>query len=225
MEGVFVYTSQSTETVKFVPVDGGKSANNNGKIVLNLRGGEGNVVDRVIVRMNECEALPKYTFNEANAHISIPQDGDEYAVVNGSDAEMFTLNFRTENISTYTISANVDGVDIDYLHLIDNIEGVDVDMLLEGSYTFAGAPDDMTGRFTVRFSAAGCDNVNEIFAYQNGSDIIVDGEGTLEVYDMMGRFVGSQVVNGVETIQALPMGVYILRLVGDNVMTQKIIVR
>ena len=28
-----------------------------------------------------------------------------------------------------------------------------------------------------------------VFAYQNGSDIIINGNGTLQVFDMMGRFV------------------------------------
>ena len=68
-------------------------------------------------------------------------------------------------------------------------------------------------------------NSDDIFAYQNGSDIVVNGEGTLQIYDVMGRFVGSYDINGVETIWALPMGVYIFRMTGETVKTQKIVVR
>ena len=225
MEGIFVYANEEEETVTFVPSDSDKSAKNNARLVLNVSRGDGNVVDRVIVRMDEGNMLPKYMMDETHAHMSIPMDGDEYAVVNGVDAEMFPVNFKADRMGTYTLSIDVEGVDVDYLHLIDNINGVDVDMLLEGSYTFVGVPDDIASRFVLRFSAAGYDSVNEIFAYQNGSDIIVNGEGTLEVYDMMGRFLGTYEIHGVETIQALPMGVYIFRMVGDNVRTQKIVVK
>ena len=62
----------------------------------------------------------------------------------------------------------------------------------------------------------------EIFAYQSGSDIIIKGEGTLEVFDVMGRMVMNQRINGVQSINAIPQGVYIFRL---NGMTQKIVVR
>ena len=225
MEGIFVYTEEEEDEVTFIPANTGKSDKNNARLVLNVSRGDGNAIDRVIVRMDEGEMLPKYMMDETHAHMSIPMDGDEYAVVNGVDAEMFPVNFKADRMGTYTISIDIEGVDVDYLHLIDNIDGVDVDMLVEGSYTFVGVPDDMVSRFVLRFNATGYDNVDEIFAYQNGSDIIVDGNGTLEVYDVMGRFVSSQAINGVETIQALPMGVYIFRMVGDTVRTQKIVVR
>ena len=79
--------------------------------------------------------------------------------------------------------------------------------------------------YMLRFSKDGNAGVEDIFAYQNGSDIVVNGEGTLQVYDVMGRFVGSYEINGVETIEALPMGVYIFRMTGETVKTQKIVVR
>ena len=225
LEGVFVFTSQSSESVKFEPADNNKADKSAERIVLNLSRGNGRVIDRVMVRMDESDMLPKYMMDETHAHVCIPQNGTEYAVVNGTDAEMFTVKFKADRLGSFTISANVEGVDLDYLHLIDYISGVDVDMLLEGSYTFIGSPSDMANRFMLRFSESGYSSVDEIFAYQNGSDIIVNGDGTLEVYDMMGRFIGSYVINGSENIQAMPMGVYIFRLVGETVKTQKIVVR
>jgi hypothetical protein len=62
-----------------------------------------------------------------------------------------------------------------------------------------------------------------IFAYQSGNDIIVSGEGELQVFDVMGRMVITQHVNGVQTFEKPSQtGVYILRL---NGMSQKIVVK
>ena len=71
-------------------------------------------------------------------------------------------------------------------------------------------------------SAADADNGDGTFAYQDGADIIVTGDGTLQVFDVMGRLVMTKRVNGVETINLGLNGVYILKM---NGMTQKIVVR
>ena len=81
--------------------------------------------------------------------------------------------------------------------------------------------------YMLRFSTNGNDNAEDIFAYQNGSDIVVCGEGTLQIFDMMGRLVSVREINGTETMNTSSMqsGVYILRMVGDTIITQKIVVR
>ena len=62
-----------------------------------------------------------------------------------------------------------------------------------------------------------------VFAYQSGSDIIVSGEGELQVFDVMGRMVMNQYINGVQTVEKPSItGVYIFRL---NEKSQKIVVR
>ena len=64
---------------------------------------------------------------------------------------------------------------------------------------------------------------DDIFAYQNGSDIIVNGEGELQVFDVMGRIIMQKHVNGVEMVRKpSKSGVYIFRLNGK---TQKIVIR
>ena len=115
-----------------------------------------------------------------------------------------------------------------YLHVIDRLTGEDVDMLLNGEYTFIGSPRDDENRFIVRLNANsnfGADN--DIFAYQNGSEIIVSGEGKLQIFDVMGRFVMSRTINGNESINTATFntGVYVLRMVGETVKTQKIVVK
>ena len=90
------------------------------------------------------------------------------------------------------------------------------------TYTFIGSPADRTARFKIVFKNN--DNANDIFAYQSGSDIVVTGEGEFQIFDVMGRLVFTQRINGVETMgsSSLQNGVYILKLNGK---TQKIVVR
>ena len=63
---------------------------------------------------------------------------------------------------------------------------------------------------------------------RNNGSAIVDGEGTLQVVDMMGRVVVCRDASNASAISTSGMapGVYVLRLInGDNVKTQKIVIR
>jgi len=66
---------------------------------------------------------------------------------------------------------------------------------------------------------------DDIFAYQNGGNVIVRGEGELQVFDVMGRFVMSRKVSGEEAFSMPASGVYIFRLLGEKLRTQKIVVK
>ena len=81
-------------------------------------------------------------------------------------------------------------------------------------------------RFKLVFGSS-TDTESDNFAYQNGSDVIINGEGELQVYDVLGRMVETMHVNGVATWRAssAQTGVYILRLIGNETKTQKIVVR
>ena len=165
--------------------------------------------------------------NHRNAEIPmiyIPKNGENMAIATMSDnTKMFPLNFKAMTMGSYTISCTPEG-DFNYLHLVDRLTGEDVDLLLENEYSFIGAPSDSEVRFIVKLEYSdGSDNSkNSVFAYQNGNEIIVDGEGTLQVFDVMGRVVATMDVNGVQSINGMPKGVYIFRL---NEKTQKIVVR
>lgn len=164
--------------------------------------------------------------NHRNAEVPmlyIPQDGINYAIATMSDdVEMFTLSFKTVTTSKYTLSVKLDGR-YDYLHIIDCLTGEDVDMLVEGEYSFMGTPKDLVDRFIVKLKYdANINDVNDIFAYQSGSDVIVNGEGELQIFDLMGRKVMTQTVNGVQTVNVPAQGVYIFRLNGK---VQKIVVK
>ncbi len=233
MEGIFVKataTGQSFDFTREQPI----TSYGNGNLNISLA----NVVtsrdavattDKAIVRFDGGGTLEKFMFREDNMKIYIPQDGTDFAVVASEAKGVMPVNVKVTTTGEYTISISNEDVDLTYLHLIDRLTGEDVDLLIEDSYTFYASPRDQENRFTLVFNSidGNIDATSEIFAYQNGNQIIVSGEGTLQVYDVMGRFVANYNVNGTESINASQFenAVYIFRLVGTDVKTQKIVIR
>lgn len=174
----------------------------------------------------EGEGLPKINHRNPDVQmLYINREGENYAIATMSDdVKTFGLNFSAKTTGQYTLSCDKVG-DFSYLHVIDRLTGQDIDMLLEEKYSFIGSPKDTDARFIVRLSYNGGGSENEEFAYQSGNDVVVCGEGELQVYDALGRKVMTRRVNGVETINLGATGVYILRLTGAETMTQKMVVR
>ena len=154
--------------------------------------------------------------------IYINQNGEDYAIATMSDGiKSFNLNFKAKTTGKYTLRYKTSG-DFSYLHVIDRLTGKDVDMLADEEYQFIASPKDTDARFIVRLNYTSGNANNDIFAYQSESDIVVYGEGELQVFDVMGRMVKTQRINGVETVNVNATGVYIFKL---NEKTQKIVVR
>ncbi len=188
-----------------------------------------NHYDVTYALFSEGEGLEKISHRNVDIPmVYIPKDGERYAIATiGDNTEAFNLNFKAMTTGQYTLKMKANS-EYSYLHVIDRLTGEDVDMLLNGEYTFIGSPRDDENRFIVRLNANsnfGADN--DIFAYQNGSEIIVSGEGELQIFDVMGRFVMSRTINGNESINTATFntGVYVLRIVGETVKTQKIVVK
>jgi hypothetical protein len=190
------------------------------------------------VRFDESRQLPKFQIRENSTKIYIPQDGKDYAIVSVGNMGEIPLNFKANENGTYTIAVNPEGVEMAYLHLIDNLTGADIDLLplcKEGqgdsqpvSYTFTATTTDYESRFKLVFSVGPSTGSGTFAFYSNGNWIIAnEGEATLQVIDITGRILSSETVNGSvsKAIHAAP-GVYMLRLInGDNVKVQKIVVR
>ena len=148
----------------------------------------------------------------------INQKGDDYAIAPiGKDVNEFNLNLKATTTGQYTLNVKLEG-GFNYLHLIDRLAQKDIDLLVEKEYTFIGSPADSEGRFIVRLGISN----DDAFAYQSGNDIVVSGEGELQVYDVTGRMVMNTTINGVQTVSIPSNGVYIFKL---NEMVQKIVVR
>lgn len=226
-EGIFVQAADADdESVTFTTTAPGGSKSVDSRIVLNLVGNNDNVIDRAIVRFNDRKSLSKLLLHEDNTNIYIPQGDKKFAIVQSNGKADMPVNFKAAEMGKYTISVNTEGIDMDYLHLIDRLTGEDVNLLLDNSYSFVATAQDVESRFILSFTATGYNaDADEPFAYQNGSEIIVNGEGELQIFDVTGRQVMTTTINGIVSVNVSAKGVLILRLVGTEVKTQKMVVR
>ena len=220
MEGIFVKATAANQTVTFTAASKGVRSNDTESVTLNVMRND-NVIDRAIVRFNSDRQLGKLTLFDDDTKIYIPQSDGDYAIVSSNGQGTMPVNFKAKEMGKYTISVETEGIDLSYLHLIDRLTGEDVNLLLDSEYSFIASNSDMESRFILSFGENGINASNETFAFQNGSEIIVNGEGELQIFDVTGRMVKNTVINGVEAI-TMPQGVYIFRL---NEKVQKIVVR
>ena len=202
--------------------DSKKSRYNSGNIKFTVSNSE--YEDATYVMFTQNTGLNKMEhINTDIPMIYVSYNDEKYGIATFGDAvKAFNLNFKAKTTGRYTLGYEADG-QYDYLHVIDCLTGDDIDMLKEGTYSFIGSPKDTEARFIVRLQYEPGDG-DDIFVYQNGNDIVVSGEGELQVFDVMGRLVAKQYVNGVETqnFVSLQTGVYIFRL---NDKTQKIVIK
>ena len=228
MQGVFVKYSSTNTTVMFAPSDVvTPSHSNDANVVLNVTRNRGNVIDRAIVRFGEGDQLPKFQLNPNSTKIYVTEGNKDYAVVRSAAEAEMPVSFRASENGTYTLAVEAENVEMNYLHLIDNLTGMDVDLLQTPSYTFQAKTTDYASRFKLVFAI---DRTNdESFAFFNNDNWFInnDGKALLQVIDLNGRLLSNEQISGSVSkhIDAAP-GVYVIRLInGDNVKTQKVVVR
>ena len=195
--------------------------------------GAATALDNAIVSFDEGSQLGKFYFGEQSANIYLPQGGEAYAIAYSDKQGEMPLNFKANENGTYTLTINPEGVEVGYLHLIDNMTGADIDLLAlrqaqgPASYTFQAKTTDYESRFRLVFSNCG-DAIgdNGTFAFISNGNIIVDGEGVLQIVDVMGRVILCRDAARHVSTSGMTPGVYVLRLInGNDVKTQKIVVR
>ena len=198
-----------------------KSRSTNDNIWFTLENSE--FTDVACVEFAEGRGFNKIAHRNGSAPMMYIRHNDEdFASVNiDADAKVINIGFEAKTTGKYTLKVNTAG-DFSYMHLIDKLTGNDVDLLVDNIYEFIGTPKDDKHRFIVRLGYHGGQDNSGSFAFQNGTDLIVTGDGTLQVFDLMGRLVMTRRINGVETINVPDQGVYILKM---NGMTQKIVIR
>ena len=189
------------------------------------------VKDNAIVSFNEGHQLEKFYFGDNNASIYIPKDSREYAIQCAEIQGEMPINFRTTEDGSYTLTINPEGVEMNYLHLIDNMTGMDVDLLQSPNYTFEANVNDYESRFRLVFAANNEDGVSTgsaSFAVLNNGQWIINnnGESTIQVLDVTGRILRNERISGGCGIQInYTSGIYFLRLInGEKVQTQKIVI-
>ena len=224
MEGLFVVADEDGETLTFST----EPSKGNQQLVINLNSNNrGGAIDRAIIRFNKENSLPKFQLNPNNTKVYIPQNGNDYAVVHAESEGELPVNFKASKNGSYSFNFNAEEVDVNYLHLIDNLTGADVDLKSTPSYTFQAKTTDYASRFKLVFAV---DRTNdESFAFFNNDNWFInnDGKALLQVIDLNGRLLSNEQISGSVSkhINAAP-GVYVMRLInGDNVKTQKVVVR
>ena len=225
IEGVFVHTD-AAGTATFTKGTGSKSSQT---VSLNLVRNDrsASLVDRAIVRFDQGGQLPKFMLDPTNTRVYIPQNGTDYAVATCSDDNIMPVSFKAKENGSYTLKVSIENVEMGYLHLIDNKTGNDVDLLATPSYTFNASRLDYANRFSLVYATT--TGLSENFAFFNGSNWFVSNEGKaiIQVVDLTGRILSSESISGNAEISLSPTaGIYMLRLInGDNVKTQKVVVR
>ncbi len=202
-----------------------QSQGSNGSLLIALKKANARnnaLLDNAIVSFNEDSQLGKFYFGTQNANIYIPQNGKEYAIAFSNCQDDIPLNFKTAETGIYTISFEGEEMYLNSIYLIDMLTGQEIDLSFNPSYTFLGSAADRSERFKIVFKTGFENAPSDIFAYQNGNDIVVSGEGELQIFDVMGRLVSTHHISGVERFNVKTQGVYIFKL---NDKTQKIVIR
>jgi len=166
--------------------------------------------------------------------LNILQDGKEYAIVSAEAQGEVPVNFKAKENGEYTLTVSSTLYSqlstLSSLHLIDNLAGADIDLLQTPSYTFTARNDDYASRFKLVFNVQqGGEVADEDFAFISNGELIVNGTGTLQVIDALGRELVCKNLSPFTSHLSLltfKPGVYVLRLVnGEKLKTQKIVIR
>lgn len=227
-EGFFVQATEKNQTLEFNPSTKGLEDIRFIKIVA----GNENGYDNAYINIGCGNTLRKT--NIANlTSVYVMDQGLDYSAARVEElAGNMPVHFAPSEDGFFTITVEAKNLEnINFMHLIDNIENTAINLLAEPTYTFKAGTSDNEDRFTLVFDfnnylGVNENNLNDSFVYQSGDELILNGEGTLQVFDMMGRFVMSKEISGSERISTstFETGVYVLRFVGETVMTQKIVI-
>ena len=159
-------------------------------------------------------------------------EGRNYAALFAKEGtERVPLWFEAKEDDIFKMKWNTANGDFSSLFLIDNLTGVQYDMLANDSYIFEGHKDDYYSRFYIVFSVTGIEEElegDDNFAFFDGSEWIVTGEGELDLIDLQGRVLWHDRLTGGQSRKSFPIlakSMYLLRLVNSHeTKVQKIIV-
>ncbi len=224
-DGFFVKTTGNNPSVSVsnVRTRSAKASNIN----LIATGNEGS--DNIIMSFGgeEEEGFAKLdNLNENIAELYILNEGRRYGIKSyDEDVEEIEVKFAPKRMGSYTINAIAEG-DFNSVILVDRMEGIETNLLLEG-YTFMAREKDARDRFTIKLSKNGV-QAGDDFVYQSGDELIINGAGTVQIIDVMGRIVYSSDVESCNSrinVSGLKSATYMVRNInGNEVKTQKIVV-
>ena len=165
LQGVMVQATEPSQQITFTKATGAKSAQAIKVNVYKENASKGAaVVDRAIVRFDESQGLVKFQLNPNHTKVYFTQGNKDYAVVRSANEAEMPVSFKAEKSGSYTFNVETEGVEMNYLHLIDNMTGADVDLLQTPSYTFEASSSDYESRFRLVFNATAANGLSTIVA-------------------------------------------------------------
>ena len=226
MEGIFVQTSADDQTATFTPQTSRAGQQTLAYTNIVVCNNKGNMLDNAIIRFDGGATLGKFQLNANSTKVYFAQKGKNYAIIDADTADEIPVSFKAEKNGSYTLSFTHEKVSLNYLHLIDNLTGADIDLLQNSSYSFNAKTTDHANRFKLVF---GTGQNDDHFAFMSNGEIMINGTGTIQIIDVLGRTVFTQKLttrnSQLSTLNFTP-GEYVLRLInGDTVRVQKIVIK
>ena len=198
--------------------------------------GENGKKDLAVIEFNR----PKFggskkmrAINNANFELAANMGSQRYSILFTKEGvDRVPVHFVAKEEGTFTLTWATYNGTFTSLFLVDNKTGVRTDMLHSDHYTFESSPDDYASRFYITFNCIGVEEYIESegdFAWFDGTNWIVTGEGQLQLVDVLGRVLRTQHLGGDQTrlhLDGYAAGVYMLHLMdGTKSRVQKIVVR
>jgi hypothetical protein len=192
--------------------------------------------DMTIIEFNRPEigGAPEIQgLRNANFHIAASLDGQGYGLLFAPEGtDRVPVRFYTHENGTFTLTWETMHGNFTSLLLVDNMTGTITDMLRSDHYTFDATIDDYASRFYITFAVTDVEEYNEgdnDFAWFDGSEWVINGKGTLDVVDVLGRTVYSARLTDDQnrvSLNNVAKGVYLLRVSeGNSAKVQKVVVR
>ena len=163
------------------------------------------------------------------------EDNDYQTLFTPMGVSTVPVWFETEEDGVFTLRWNTLHGNFNYLHLIDHIMGTDIDCLTTDEYIFEAKTSDYKSRFRLVFDCVGVEEYEEddlnsaTFAFQMGDELVINGEGMLQMFDISGRCLMSTQTMGQQSSVSLPKtaaGLYLLRLTTNSqVKVQKMVIK
>ena len=223
-QGILIQTSKE-ETINIVKAAAAPARS--AQAALNITVVNEQYEDNAYVLFKEGRSLNKINhMNENIPMVYVIDNNEKFAIANIDDANEIALGFEAMTMGEYTIAVKAQDCKFNSMTLIDNITGEKTNLLTD-SYTFMATTNDEPNRFTLTLNADN-DNDNDFIYIHNNEMIInnIEGNGLVQIYDMMGRSVATYNVSGSANIsmETLSNGVYVVRMTDVNgVKTQKVV--
>ncbi|MBR3697948.1 MAG: endonuclease [Bacteroidales bacterium] len=194
--------------------------------------------DKAYVKTNDGVSMPLLSFRGHQPSLWLEREGQPYIMMVRDGADIVELNYKAKEHGIHTLKVYSfhsqlylppvgEGLRRSTLHLIDRLTGADIDLLKNSSYQFESSSNDYTSRFQLVFNPNDAGD-NDDFAFIDADgNLIVNGDGLLQVYDVLGHQLFSSDVHSSFRIphSAFPTSVYILRLTTpEKTRIQKIII-